>query len=131
MSAWQFYSKRVGYIYHRAESVRRLANVELLVVPLALSRGEVVDNGISPNVIHGFVEGYAVSVLPNDYADLTLIVKSLGKLMVRENVISVGNNGGKALCEDDRMCWLILFVRAVKARLIELFGMLGIIFSDA
>lgn len=131
MSAWQFYLKRAGYTYHRAESVRRLADVELLVIPLALSRGDVVDNSISPNVVHGFVLGYAISVLPNDHADLTLIVESLGKLMVREDVISVCDNGGKALCEDDRMCWLILFVRAVKARLIELFGMLGIIFSDA
>ena len=131
MSAWQFYSKRVGYIYHRAESVRRLANVELLVISLAVSRSEVVDNRIPPNVIHGFILGYTESLLPNNHAHFALIVESLGKLMVRENVISVGNNGGKALCEDDRMCWLILFVRAVKARLIELFGMLGIIFSDA
>lgn len=131
MSAWQSYLKRAGYIYHRAESVRRLANVELLVIPLALSRGEVVDNGISPNVIHGLVLGYAVSVLPNDHTDLTLIVESLGKFIVREDVISVCDNGGKTLCEDDRMGWLILFVGAVKARLIELFGMLGIILSDA
>ena len=117
--------------YHWAESVRRLANVELLVISLTLSRGKVVDDRISPNIIHGFVLGYAESLLPNDHADLSLIVEGLSKLLVRKDVISVRNNGSKALGEDDRMGWLVFLVRAVKARLVELFGMLGIILSNA
>lgn len=120
-----------SYRYHRAESVCRLANVELLVISLALSCRKVVDDRIPPDVIHGFVLRYAESLLPNDHADLALIVESLGKIMVREDVVPVCNNGGIALGEDDRMGWLILFVRAVEARLVELFGMLGVILSDA
>jgi len=117
--------------YHRAKSVRRLANVELLVISLALSCGKVVDDRIPPNVIHGFVLRYAESLLPDDHADLALIFESLGEFMVREDIISICNNGGIALGEDDRVGWLILFVRAVEARLVELFGMLGVILSDA
>lgn len=99
-----------SYKYHRAKSVRRLANVELLVISLALSCSEVVDNRVPPNVIHGFILGYTESLLPDNHADFALIVESLGKLMVRKDVITVGNNGGKALGEDDWMGWLVFFV---------------------
>ena len=98
------------YKNHRAKSVRRLANVELLVISLAVSRSEVVDNRIPPNVIHGFILGYTESLLPNNHAHFALIVESLGKLMVRKYLMTVGDDGGKALGEDDWMSWLVFFV---------------------
>ena len=99
-----------SYRYHRAESVRILANVELLVISLALSRSEVVDDRIPPHVIHGFVLRYADSLLPDDHADLALIVESLGELLVRKDIISAGDNGGEPFGEDDGMGWLIFLV---------------------
>ena len=103
----------------------------MLVIMLTLSRSEVVDDRITPNVIHGFILGHAIPGLADDHADLTLIVEGLGDLLVRKDIISVGDNGSKAFGEDDGMGWLIFFVRAVKTRLVELFGMLGIVLSDA
>ena len=87
----------VGTTYHWAESVGGFANVELLVVALALSRRHVVDDGVAPNIVHGFILPDAEAFLTDDDAELALVIGGLGELGVRVDVLAVCDDGCEAL----------------------------------
>lgn len=123
--------RAAGTTYHRAEGIWRFADVELLMIALALSCRHVVDDGIAPDVVHGFILPNAKAFLANDDSEFALVVDSLGELRVRVNVLSVCNDGREALGEDDGVRRLVDLVGAIEARFVELFGVLGVVLAYA
>lgn len=98
---------------HRAECVWAFANIELLVVSLALSSRNIIDYSVSPDMIQSIFLGYTKSSLANDDADFTLVVNGFSELSVWKDVFAMSNDAGGSLCENDRMSRLVCFVRGV------------------
>ena len=60
--------------YHRAECICGFPYIELFMVPLPLSSGDIVDDGIPPDVVHGICLTDPKPRLTYDHADLPFIV---------------------------------------------------------
>jgi len=93
--------------YHGTECVRGFANIELLMIPLALSCSHVIDDRIAPDMLHGTLLGYTEARLANDDTKLALIVSSLGELRMWIDVFAIGNDRREALREYHGVRWLI------------------------
>lgn len=98
---------------HGTECVWAFANIELLVITLALSSRNIVDDGVSPDMIQSVFLGYTKSSLANNDADFALIVNGFSELSMWENVFTMSNDAGGSLCENDWVCRLIYFIRGV------------------
>jgi hypothetical protein len=93
-----------------AKRVRRLSEVKLLVVSLAFSRGHVVDDGVSPYMIHGILFFDLETWFADNDADFSFVVRTFGETWVREDIVTVGDDRCRPFRENNRMCGLVKFV---------------------
>ena len=99
------------------------------MISLPLSGSHVVDDGVSPDIVHGIGLGNTKSWFADDDTELSLIVNRLGEFGVRIKLISIRDNGSEAFGENNGMSGLIDLVGTVEPRIVELFGMLGVVLA--
>jgi hypothetical protein len=116
--------------YHGAESVGRLADVELLVVPLPLSGSHVVNDGVAPDVLPGILFADPKTRLADNDANLAFIVKALGEPLVRVDILAVSDDRSGSLGEDDGVARRVDLVGAVVPGTVELAGVLHVVFAN-
>ena len=122
---------RHGDRTHRAKRVSGLADEELLVVSLFLASGNVVDDGVAPDVGHGVVlVDFERGLVADDDADFAFVVEGLGEGGVRVDRLAAGDDAGGTFGEDDRVAGLVDFVRRVVAGLVEFCSVRGVVLAD-
>src|SRR5690625_4767745 len=67
---------------HGAKAVQGFAEEPLLVLFLAIAGGDVIDDGVTKDVVHGLLLADAASGLADDNSQLGLIVHLLGGLLM-------------------------------------------------
>lgn len=77
---------------HRTECIRRLPKIELFVISLSLPSSDIVDDRVTPHMLHSILLFYAPPWCSNDDTNLALIVHSLRELWVRINLVSIAYN---------------------------------------
>lgn len=122
---WQFAGWHSNWTYW-AVSVWRFANVELLVISLALASSHVVDNGVTPDIVNGICLRDPEPGFANDDTNFTLIIRALGEPLMRENWFTRCDDTCCTFGEEDRMCWLVHLVTGIKSGRVELYGMLPV-----
>ena len=68
---------------------------------LHIPGSDVVDVGVSPDMVHGLFLGNTAASGADDYAEFCLIVECLGQVQVGINVVSRGDDRGWRLGEHD------------------------------
>lgn len=96
-----------GITHHRAEGIPGLPDIELFVIPLSFSGSDVIDNGVTPDMVHRILFLYPIPSFPDYDTNFSLVVEGLGELRVREDRISVCDDRRGSLRKDDRMRWLV------------------------
>jgi hypothetical protein len=104
---------------HRTECIRRLADIELLMVALSLPRSHIIDDGITPDMAHCICLGDSEACFSDNDANLAFEVDGLGEACVREDGLPAGDYASGALGEDYGVRGLVDFVGGVKAGLVE------------
>jgi len=59
---------------HRAEGIKRLAHVPLHVLVLPIARRDVIDDGVTPYVLHRIGFGNAFAAFANDHRQLGFVI---------------------------------------------------------
>lgn len=73
---------RDGYRPHRTEAVLRLAEQPLLVRLLHVARGDIVDDGVAPHVVHGVADAYGAPFAADDDGEFRFVIELLGNALV-------------------------------------------------
>lgn len=100
--------------YHWAKCIWAFADIKLFVIPLPLSRRHVVNDGVSPNMIHSVLLCDSEPCLPDNHGDLAFIVRCLREGAMWKDLFSVSNDGCESFCKDNRMRGLVHFIAAVE-----------------
>ena len=91
---------------HWQKSVQALAKIPLFVTGLHVSGADIIDHGVTENVVLGLFLGYAVSVLADDHSQLGLVIQALYQVRVSRNALLVANCLIDTFGEIDRI-WTI------------------------
>jgi hypothetical protein len=86
------------------------------MVPLTFPCGHVINDGVSPNMLHCIGLLNLESTLPNDHPDFSLIIHCICEPRMWEYWVTMGNNACSSFREDDRVCWLVGFVAGIISR---------------
>jgi hypothetical protein len=101
------------------------------MVALSLTSSHIVDNGITPDVLHSVLLGDLVAGFTNDDSNLALIIDGLRKVRMWIDVLPSADDRRETLGEDDGVGWLINLIGAIKPRAVKLLGMVGVVLAYA
>lgn len=99
------------------------------MVALPLASSHIINNGITPDVLHSVLLGNLMACFADDNSNLALIIDSLGEARVRIDFLTSTNDGGETLGEDDRVSGLVNLIGAVETGAVEFFGMIGVVLA--
>lgn len=74
-----------------AKGIRALANIELLVITLAFTSSNIIDNCVAPDIARSISFRNLEARLADNDADLSLVVYTFCETLVREYFVIMGN----------------------------------------
>ena len=116
---------------HRAEAVEPLAEDPLAVPLLQVPRGDIVDDGVAEHVAERVRLADAAPALPDDDAELALVVEPAGRIELAEDRLAGGDDRGVRLAEHHGKGRHHVLRAAVEAGPREFLRVLVVVLADA